>query len=102
MGPHQRRFRRLSGAGQKAAQIQPHPLGGDGRDDIAINAACQRIYAALKKQGAPDADWRELYRLWASDFRTHITEARWQNYCRDLAVMEAQLGTGGDRPLPPA
>ena len=24
-----------------------------GRDDIGVNAACQRIYAALKTQGAP-------------------------------------------------
>jgi hypothetical protein len=71
-----------------------------GRDDIAINAACQRIYAALKKQGAPDADWRELCRLWASDFRTHITEARWQNCRRDLLAMETRLGTLADRPLP--
>jgi hypothetical protein len=72
-----------------------------GRDDIAINAACQRIYVALKKQSAPDDAWRELCRLWASDFRTHITEARWQDYRRDLAAMEARLGTGADRPLPP-
>jgi hypothetical protein len=71
-----------------------------GRDDIAINAACQRIYAALKKTNAPDADWRELCRLWASDFRTHITETRWQNYRRDLSAMEARLKTGADRPLP--
>jgi hypothetical protein len=71
-----------------------------GRDDIAINAACQRIYAALKKQGAPDADWRELCRLWASDFRTHITDARWQNCRRDLLAMETRLGTLADRPLP--
>ena len=71
-----------------------------GRDDIAINAACQRIYATLKKKKAPDAEWRELCRLWASDFRTHITEARWKNYRQDLAAMEARLGTGADRPLP--
>ena len=71
-----------------------------GRDDIAINAACQRIYAALKKEGAPDADWRELCRLWASDFRTHITETRWQNCRRDLLAMETRLGTPADRPLP--
>ncbi len=72
-----------------------------GRDDIAINAACQRLYAAMKKQDAPEADWRELCRLWASDFRTHITEKRWQNYRRDLAMMEARYRTGADRPLPP-
>jgi hypothetical protein len=47
-----------------------------GRDDIGVNAACQRIYAALKARGGSDAEWRELCRLWASDFRTHITEGR--------------------------
>lgn len=71
-----------------------------GRDDLAVNAACQRIYAALRKNPAPEADWRELLRLWASDFRTHITEARWLNYCRDLHAMEARLGTIADKPLP--
>lgn len=73
-----------------------------GRDDLAVNAACQRIYGALKKTGAPDEDWQELLRLWASDFRTHITERRWRNFCRDLKAMEQRLGTDGDRPLPPA
>ena len=71
-----------------------------GRDDTAINAACQRIYAALKKTDAPDSDWRELCRLWASDFRTHITQKRWDGYCRDLAAMEARLGTAPLAPLP--
>ena len=61
-----------------------------GRDDIGVNAACQRIYAALKAERRQDADWRELCRLWASDFRTHITEQRWQRFTRDLAAMEAQ------------
>ena len=64
-----------------------------GRDDIGVNAACQRIYAALKKNGGAEADWRELCRLWASDFRTHITESRWQGFCRDLATMEARFET---------
>ena len=72
-----------------------------GRDDIAVNAACQRLYGALNKRHAPDSDWRELCRLWASDFRTHITEKRWQNFRRDLAAMEVRFGTGADRPLPP-
>ncbi len=73
-----------------------------GRDDIGVNAACQRIYTALKKTGAPDEDWRELCRLWASDFRTHITQARWERYCRDLAAMEARLGITAPAPLPAA
>jgi hypothetical protein len=71
-----------------------------GRDDIGINAACQRIYNALKLGRASDDDWRELCRLWASDFRTHITPARWQRYCDDLAAMEARLGTAPHRSLP--
>jgi len=75
-----------------------------GRDDIGVNAACQRIYAALKTQGGKDRsvgesrsdldnDWRDLCRLWASDFRTHITETRWQRFCAELAAMEARLET---------
>jgi hypothetical protein len=71
-----------------------------GRDDIGINAACQRIYLALRKGSHRDDTWRELLRLWASDFRTHITESRWRNYCRDLETMEHQLSTEGSRPLP--
>jgi len=57
-----------------------------GRDDIAINAACQRIYEAMRER--PDADWKELCYLWSSDFRTHITEKRWQGFTRRLAAAE--------------
>jgi hypothetical protein len=57
-----------------------------GRDDIAINAACERIY-----RGLPDADhaaWKELCYLWSSDFRTHITDTRWRAFCARLADAE--------------
>jgi hypothetical protein len=64
-----------------------------GRDDIAINAACQRIYAALIRDNAPQSEWKTLCRLWASDFRTHITESRWNGYCSELEATEARLGT---------
>jgi len=73
-----------------------------GRDDIGVNAACQRIFAALARAGASDADWRELCRLWASDFRTHITRKRWEKFCADLEAMEQQLGTAPPAPLPAA
>ena len=72
-----------------------------GRDDVGINAACQRIYGALKRTQASDGDWQELCRLWASDFRTHITPARWERYCRDLAAVEARLGIAPPRALSP-
>jgi hypothetical protein len=71
-----------------------------GRDDIGINAACQRIYRALTRAQASDDDWRELCRLWASDFRTHITPSRWERYCRDLVAMEARLDTAPPATLP--
>jgi hypothetical protein len=52
-----------------------------GRDDIAVNAACQRIYEHLVAHGG---DWKELCYLWSSDFRTHITEARWEAFVERL------------------
>jgi len=64
-----------------------------GRDDIGINAACQRIYSALVRRDAADADWKTLCRLWASDFRTHITQARWTRYCAELSALESHYAT---------
>jgi hypothetical protein len=71
-----------------------------GRDNTGINAACQRIYegmlaAATQKTRA--ADWKELCILWASDFRTHLTETRWTAYCARLKAAEAKWSA----PRPP-
>jgi len=68
-----------------------------GRDDIAINAACQRIYERLCAEGG---DWKELCTLWSSDFRTHITEKRWAAFVARLAKAESSSCTSplwGDR-----
>ena len=68
-----------------------------GRDDTGINTACWRILRAL--QAAPstsDEDWRQLCWLWSSDFRTHITERRWNAYRAQLAAGER------DHPIPPS
>lgn len=52
-----------------------------GRDDLGINTACWRRYEAIAADaGATDAQWRELCELWSSDYRTHITDARWAAY----------------------
>jgi hypothetical protein len=58
--------------------------------DLAINAACERIYRGLVDSDAGDAAWRELCYLWSSDFRTHITEARWSAYRGRLARAEGR------------
>jgi hypothetical protein len=59
-----------------------------GRDDIAINAACQRIYESLVASNADDGAWKELCYLWSSDFRTHITEKRWTEFCERLKAAD--------------
>jgi hypothetical protein len=59
-----------------------------GRDDIAINAACERLYRGLLARDASAQDWKELCYLWSSDFRTHITDRRWETYCARLAEAE--------------
>jgi hypothetical protein len=52
-----------------------------GRDDIGVNTACWRRYAALAADpAANDEQWRELCELWSSDYRTHITDARWEAF----------------------
>lgn len=71
-----------------------------GRDDIGINAACERIFRAMQASGAGDAGWKELCYLWSSDFRTHITEKRWQKYCDELRSAEARWCTSGQTVLP--
>ncbi|HEY4124233.1 MAG TPA: hypothetical protein VGM36_06430, partial [Rhizomicrobium sp.] len=64
-----------------------------GRDDIAVNAACERIYRGMDANDAGDEDWKELCYLWSSDFRTHITEERWRKFCIELADAERRWNT---------
>jgi Glycosyl hydrolase family 57 len=64
-----------------------------GRNDLAINTACRRIYEALRKDPrSEDSLWRELCYLWSSDFRTHIAETRWLAYLDRLRSCEERLG----------
>ena len=66
-----------------------------GRDDLGINTACWRAFAALRSRpDVTDDDWRELCGLWASDYRTHITTARWEPYRERLASLERALAAG--------
>jgi hypothetical protein len=39
---------------------------------------------------SPAPDWKELCYLWASDFRTHLTEKRWSAYRTRLEAAESQ------------
>jgi hypothetical protein len=70
-----------------------------GRDNTAINAACERIYQGMLSGAAIDADWKELCYLWASDFRTHITEQRWAALC--VRLKAAEVKWSAPAPAPP-
>jgi len=57
-----------------------------GRDDHRINTTCyQIINAFVKSNNSNPDDWRELCYLWSSDFRTHITEKRWDEFSSRLS-----------------
>lgn len=55
-----------------------------GRNDLALNTHCWRLFESYKASNPPEHTWRTLCRLWASDYRTHITEKRWQSMLQEL------------------
>jgi hypothetical protein len=67
-----------------------------GRDNLAVNAACERIYRGMLQR--PNSDWKELCYLWASDFRTHLTEKRWAGFKARLEAAEEKYS---QPPSPP-
>lgn len=70
-----------------------------GRDNVAINTECWRLYRALRTNlDTPHETWRALCYLWSSDFRTHITAARWQAFWQQLMELECQVSSH----LPPS
>jgi hypothetical protein len=71
-----------------------------GRDDIGVNAACQRIHDGLVARDGDDAAWKELCYLWSSDFRTHITESRWTKFCERLQDAERRWAIAPKAPAP--
>jgi len=56
-----------------------------GRDDLGINSICYKIYKSFAENDNKNPeDWKELCYLWSSDFRTHITDLRWQEFRKRL------------------
>jgi hypothetical protein len=63
-----------------------------GRGDLSINTECFSIYDMLKRSGTENpGDWKELCYLWSSDFRTHITQKRWDELQDKLKIMKSKL-----------
>jgi hypothetical protein len=55
-----------------------------GRNDLALNTYCWRLFENYQHSNPSEQTWRTLCRLWASDYRTHITDKRWQSMLLEL------------------
>ncbi len=65
-----------------------------GRDDVYANTKCWQLYQAMaQSKDATQDDWRQLCYLWASDFRTHITEKRWAAYNGELDQLSQKFSS---------
>jgi hypothetical protein len=74
-----------------------------GRDDVGINTRCRRLFETLVRDDVQDPEaWRSLCAAWASDFRTHITDGRWEALLVELAAAEQRHGVHGPPPAPAA
>jgi len=66
---------------KKQPKYNPLRWAVGGRDSVMANTSCQRIFENLKASEISDTSlWKQLLELWASDFRTHITENRWHEW----------------------
>ncbi|MFQ5421612.1 MAG: glycoside hydrolase family 57, partial [Anaerolineae bacterium] len=69
-----------------------------GKGDFEINTGCWQIYSTLRAGGQiEESVWRRLCHLWSSDYRTHITEPRWQKVLAELRAFQQELGLHGDQ-----
>lgn len=57
-----------------------------GRDDIWANTACWRLYQQMITDGvSSNEQWKSICLKWRSDYRTHITETRWNMFAWDVS-----------------
>jgi hypothetical protein len=62
-----------------------------GQDDVGINTKCYRIFHSfVENDNINPQDLEELCYLWSSDFRTHITDKRWNNFYERLDLLLAK------------
>lgn len=82
---------------KKQAKYNVNRWAVTGRDDLWLNSTCHGICGGLLARGdeSPES-WAELCELWASDLRTHITDARWADAVRWASALRA--GSVGDQP----
>jgi hypothetical protein len=58
-----------------------------GRGAVFINTLCYRFYQTIKDSGNIEK-WKQLLTYWGSDFRTHITQNKWDNAISFLSPLK--------------
>ena len=65
-----------------------------GRNDLYINSLCHGICDTfISQSNTSSQDWKELCYLWSSDFRTHITNKRWDQFIDRLSAFQRKWNT---------
>ncbi|MCB5227750.1 hypothetical protein JAO78_013105 [Alishewanella sp. 16-MA] len=72
---------------KKQAKYNVNRWAAAGRDNIWLNTQCHSQYQQLSHD-ANSYQWQTLCELWASDFRTHITQERWLSCLQKLSTID--------------
>lgn len=63
-----------------------------GRNDIYLNTLCfQRLNELKAGEDVNDESWKLLCRLWASDYRTHLTEQRYSELVKEFPKINSRI-----------
>ena len=78
-----------------------------GRDDLWLNTTCHRFYRTINslianKKSPPLNYKRRLCELWSSDYRTHITNDRWNLLLENIEQFDRELQSAAPVATQPA
>ena len=77
---------------KKQAKYNINRWAVGGRDSLWLNTQCHQLHQGLlAKKDSYTEDWKTLCELWSSDFRTHITQDRWDNGLTQLQDMREKI-----------
>ena len=63
-----------------------------GRDDLWLNTVCYEIHKYLLTKNAQyDEDWKNLCEFWSGDYRTHITDIKWEKLIINLEKKHKEI-----------
>lgn len=70
---------------KKQARYNITRWGLTGKNDLLLNSYCFDALKKSNKQPSSQSNWQALCRLWASDYRTHLTEIRYKQLKKVIA-----------------